>query len=292
MPITPTALPDDETIDSICDLSSKLDALDRPRKMIAAKTGIKEDTLKSDANRGSMSRARQRLIAAAYNFSVDHTSWRDPRPNGDQRKDTIAQFRKYIFGPGLAIVASASVTKLRKGFARLRVDGLNVTQSTPKRDEPLGLLDEGDLEPCDIGAGVKVGLAQFRLVIGLPERDGVAMRRSDRQTRADKAIAVTARSTDEAPEFDYVATRPPFNGHFRGDEELGLCRGLQAGDTLEIVAKAMFDDAFVEKDGPPLGDPLKERLREALSKIEAMGFADGDGWVILCSQQLKVREAS
>lgn len=279
------------------DLGSKLDILDKPRKVISAKTNIDEDTLKSDVSRGTMAPSRQNRIAQAYDFRVDHVSWRDCEGSEDtqasQSRDTVDHFRRYFLGPGLKIVADTPRPQLGEDFAKVRVDGENPKQVRIRRGDPLALLDEGYFSPRDVGAGFKVGVGEFRLVAKLPKRKGVAMQRTKSQRRGAKVRVELAGTADE-PKFDYFAEPPPMRGHWPEDEKLGLCRGLAAGDEIEIVAVAELVDAFVDRDGTALseqsGKELKARLLEAMAKAEAMGQPDDSGFVVLCRQTLFVEE--
>jgi hypothetical protein len=300
MPIDPPELPDDDEMDEICDLRLKIDMLDAPRKRITDKTGISETQLKSDAHRGSMSRGRQRRLSAAYGFSIAHQSWRNPTERGttsnDKRKDNSEQFSNYLRSlrrPAPVFLAGPTRPALDEDFAKVRLEGLT-TQYPSNEPAGLALLDQGDFEPRDIGAGMKMGLARFRLIIGLPKRDGVSMRRDEKQRR-DLGLQIEARGTDERPKFDFIAETPPLRGRWPSGEVLGLCRGLAVGDTLEVVALARFDDAvvdFVDCAAAPLDHVWKEKLRIALAKREALGNPDLQGWALLCKQTISVAEGT
>jgi len=293
-------LQDDDEMDEICDLRLKIDMLERPRKLITKKTGISENQLKTDADRGKMSRGRQRKLAAAYGFKIAHPSWRNPNEKGatpkDKRADNIDRFGKYLSSlrkPEPVLVAGATKAALDEDFAKVRLEGLT-TQYPSNLPGGLALLDQGDFEPRDIGAGMTVGLARFRLVVALPDRDGVSMRREEKQRR-ELGLRIEARGTDEKPKFDFIAEAPPLRGRWPSEEILGLCQGLAAGDNFEVVALARFDDAvvdFVDSAAAQLDHVWKEKLRVVLAKREALGNPDLDGWALLCKQTIRAAEGT
>ncbi len=213
---------EENPIDAVADLGPKLDVLESLRKSLAAKMEINDNTLKSWVSRGRMPREVQQKLGETYGFSIDHRAWRE---------GGVAEFRNYRRSqrkPALALIAEAPKA-LDEDFAKVRLAGLTATQMQNQQEQGLVVFDQGDFEPCDLGAGITVGLSRFRLALTLPERPGVDMTRAEgsERMRRENRVVIEARGTDDKPKFDFAADSPPLRGRWPEAEELGRLRGLK-----------------------------------------------------------------
>lgn len=273
-------LGDENQKDAIVDLGPKLDLLERPRKTLANKVGINDNTLKSYMSRTPMPRDEQQKIGATYGFSIEHLAWRE---------GSVSDFRKYLSSltkPALALVAEAPKA-VDEDFAKIRLAGVNATQMQNQQEQGLAVFDQGDFEPCDIGAGITVGLSRFRVELTLPARPGVDMKRSENARRGNR-VRIDARGTDDKPKFDYVAEPAPLQGRWPEEEELGRLRGLESGDEIAVVTQVHLEDAFVDATGAELDNVWKVKLCDALARNEILGRPDKRGWAPLCLQKIRV----
>ncbi len=63
---------------------------------------------------------------------------------------------------------------------------------------------------------------------------------------------------------------------------------MESGDEISVTTEARLEDAFVDDKGAELGDPWKEKLRDALARSEVLGRPDKRGWAPLCAQKIRV----